>query len=79
MKLRIKLLVTINISLLLNFIKLTAENFTTRLEANLVTKTDFDKKLRSFNRKIASNKTKYLEDKRKLNSVITNNYSFFLG
>ena len=44
-----------------------------------MTKTDFDKKLRSFNRKIASNKTKYLEDKRKLNSVITNNYSFFLG
>ena len=44
------------------FIKLTAQNFTARLkQANLVTKTDFDKKLTSFNRKINSSKTKYLE------------------
>ena len=43
------------------FNKLTGENFTVRLkQANLVTKTDFDKKLTSFNRKITSNKTKYL-------------------
>ena len=30
-------------------------------QANLVRKTDFDNKLISFNRKITSNKTKYLE------------------
>ena len=44
------------------FHKLIAENFTARLkQANLLTKPDFDKKLTSFNRKITSNKTKYLE------------------
>ena len=60
------------------FNKLTAENFTARLkQANLVTKTDFDKKLTSFNRKITSNKTKYLEVQKKLNSLITNYYNFF--
>ena len=42
--------------------KLTAEHFTPRLkQANVLTKTDFDKKLTIFNRKITSNKTKYLE------------------
>ena len=36
-------------------------NFTARLEkANLVTKTEFDNKLTSLNRKINSNKTKHL-------------------
>ena len=44
-----------------------------------MTKTDFDKKLTSFNRKITSNKTKYLEVQRKLNSLVTSDYSFFLG
>ena len=39
-----------------------AENFTAKLkQANLVKKTDFDKKLISFNRKITSDKAKYLE------------------
>ena len=58
------------------FNKLTAENFTARLkQANLVTKTDFDNKLTSFNRKITSNKTKYLEVQKKLNSLITYNFS----
>ena len=53
------------------FNKLTAENFTARLkQANLLTKTDFDKKLTSFNRKITSNKTKYLEAQKKINSLI---------
>ena len=53
--------------------KSTAENFTftARLkQANLVTKTDFDKKLTGFNRKLTSNKTKYLEVQMKLNSLI---------
>ena len=44
-----------------------------------MTKTDFDKKLTNFNRKITSNKTKYLEIQKKLSSLITNYYNFFLG
>ena len=44
------------------FIKLTAETFAaTSTQANLVEKTDFDNKLVSCNRKITSNKTKYLK------------------
>ena len=44
------------------FNKLTAENVTVRLnQANVVTKTDFDNKLTSFNRIIISSKKKYLE------------------
>ena len=55
------------------FNKLT-EIFTARLkQANSVTKTDFDKKLTSFNRRITSNKTKNLEVQKKLDSLITNN------
>ena len=47
------------------FIKLIAKTFTARLkQADLVSKTDFDNKLTSFNRKISSNKTKYLEVQR---------------
>ena len=43
------------------FNKLTAENFAARLaQANLVTKTDFDNKLSSLNKKITSKKTKHL-------------------
>ena len=55
------------------FHKLTTENFATRLkQANLVSKTDFDIKLISFNRKITLNKTKYLEVQKKLNNLTTN-------
>ena len=61
------------------FNKLTAENFAARLkQANLVNKTNFDNKLTSFDRRITSNKTKHLEVKKKLNSVITKDYIFFL-
>ena len=42
-------------------------------------KTDFHKKLTSFNRKTTSNKTKSLEVQKKLNSPITKDYNFFLG
>ena len=43
------------------FNKLTAKNFAARLkQANLVTKTDFDDKLKILNQKINSNKTKHL-------------------
>ena len=45
-----------------NFSKLTAESFAARLkQTNLESKIEFDNKLISFNRKITSNKTKYLE------------------
>ena len=42
-------------------------------------KTDFDNKLISFNKRITSNKTKHLEDQKKINSLITKDYNFFLG
>ena len=61
------------------FNKLTAERFTARLkQADLVNKTDFENKLRSFNRRITSNKTKDLEVQKKLNSLIIKDYNFFL-
>ena len=44
------------------FNRLTAEHVTARLKrANLVSKTYFDTKLRSLNRKVTSNKTKYVQ------------------
>ena len=47
------------------FNKLTAETFVATLrQAHLVNKTDFDNKVTRFNRKITSNKTKYLELKK---------------
>ena len=42
-------------------------------------KTDFDNKLTMFNRWITSNKRKHLEVQKKLNSLITKDYNFFLG
>ena len=58
---------------------LTAENFTTRLkQGNLVSKTDFDKKVTSFNKWITSDRTEYLEVQKKLESLITK-HNFFLG
>ena len=60
------------------FNKLSAENFAERLkQVNSVTKSDFDNKLISFNRKITSNKIKYLEVQKNLNSLITSDYNFF--
>ena len=80
MNLRIKFPIILKILLLKNFIKLTAENFAARLnQCDLVNKTDFDNKLTSFNRQITSNKTKHLEVQKKLNSLITKDYNFFLG
>ena len=49
------------------FIKLTAESSAVKLkQADLVNKTDFDNKLTNLNRRITSNKTKYLEVQKKL-------------
>ena len=43
------------------FYKLAADVFKARIaQANLITKTDFDAKLSSLNRKITNNKSKYL-------------------
>ena len=43
------------------FNKLTTGNFNARLaQTNLITKTDFDTRLQSLNKRIISNKTKYL-------------------
>ena len=62
------------------FNKLTAENFARRLKlASLLRKINFDNKLISLNRKIASNKNQYLKVQKKLNSLITKGYNFFLG
>ena len=56
-----------------------------------MSKTDFNNEPISFNRKITSNKTKYLEvqkkqkqtkktkQKKQLNSLVTSDYNFFLG
>ena len=62
------------------FNKLSAESFAARLkQVNLLTKTDSDNKLTSFNKRITSNKTKHLEVQKKANSLITNDYNVFLG
>ena len=62
------------------FNKLSAESFAARLkQVNLLTKTDSDNKLTSFNKRITSNKTKHLEVQKKANSLITNYYNVFLG
>ena len=50
-------------TLALEFNRLTAERLT---QANLVSKNNFDNKLISFNRKITSDKTKYLEVQKKM-------------
>ena len=61
------------------FNKLTAENFAAKLkQTDLVNKTDLDNKLTSFSKRITSNKTKQLEVQKKLNSLITKDYNFFL-
>ena len=44
-----------------------------------MSKTDFDNKLMSFNRKITSNETKHLDIQKKLNILITKDYNFLLG
>ena len=59
---------------------LTAENFAARLaHANFVTKTDFDNKLSSLNKKITSNKTKHLIVENKLKRLETFDSIYFRG
>ena len=42
-------------------------------------KTDFDSKLKTFNRRITSNKAKHLGNQKKLNNLITKDNNFFSG
>ena len=58
------------------FHKLTAENFKERLKQGDY---DFDNKLISFNQKVTSNKLKYLQVRKKLNSLTAKYYNFLLG
>ena len=52
----------------------------TRLaQANLITKTDFDDKLSSLNRKFTQNKTEHLLVEDKLNKLKTFYSSYFIG
>ena len=56
------------------------KNLAARLkQTNLVRKIDFENKLISFKRKINSNKTKYLEVQKKLNSLTIKDHNFFVG
>ena len=60
------------------FNTLAVDIFNTRLEqANLITKTDFDAKLSSLNRKITSNKTKHLFVENQLKKFKTFDSSYF--
>ena len=45
----------------------------------MVNKTDFENKLISFNKKITSDKTKYLKVLKKLTRLITKCHNFFLS
>ena len=62
------------------FNKLAADVFNVRIaQAKLVTKTDFDAKLSSLNKKITANKTKYLLVENELNKLKTFISSYFVG
>ena len=59
---------------------MTAENFAARLSrANLITKTDFDAKILSLNRKTTSNKTKHLLVENQLKKLKTFDSIYFPG
>ena len=59
---------------------LTADVSNARLvEANIITKTDFDATLSSLNRKITSNKSKHLLVENKLKKLKTFDSSYFIG
>ena len=48
-------------------------------QANLITKTDFDAKLSSLNRKITANKSKHLLVENELKKLKTFDLSYFIG
>ena len=54
--------------------------FNARLaQESLITKTDFDAKLLSLNRKITQNKSKHFLVENELNKLKTSNFSYFIG
>ena len=60
--------------------KLAADVFNARIaQANLITKTDFDARLPSVNRKITNNKSKNLLVENELNKLKTFDSSYFHG
>ena len=62
------------------FNKSTADVFNARIaQANLITKTKFDSKLQSLNRKITKNKSKHLLVENELNKLKTFDSSYFIG
>ena len=62
------------------FNTLTADVFNVRLaQTNLITKTDFNAKLSSLNRKITSNKSKHLLVEKELKKLKTFESSYFIG
>ena len=62
------------------FNRLTAENFAARLkQANLVTKTDFDDKLKSLNQRSNPDKTEHLLVENELRKLKTLDSSYFRG
>ena len=62
------------------FNKLAVDVFNARIaQANLVTKTDFDAKLSSFNRKITKNKSNHLLVQNELNKLKTFDSGYFIG
>ena len=62
------------------FNKLAVDVFNARItQANLITKTDFDAKLSSLNRKITQNKSKHLLVENELNKLKTFDSSYFIG
>ena len=62
------------------FNTLAADVFNARLaQANLITKTDFDAKLSSLNRKITGNKSEHLLVENELNKLKTFDSSYFIG
>ena len=64
----------------LEFNKLAADVFNARIaQANQITKTDFDAKLSRLNRKITTNKSKYLLVENELNNLKTFDSSYFIG
>ena len=69
-----------NISLLQSLIIWLLMFFNARLaQANLITKTDFDTKLSSLNRKITANKSKYLLAENELKKLKIFGSSYFNG
>ena len=62
------------------FNRSTRKNFASRIkQANLVNKTDFDNKYEIINSKITSNKTKFSQVLKTLDSLTAKLYNFFIG